>query len=159
MLMVVQLILFTWNFIQKIIKLFLGLTTPLFFGKKENIKWDFHSLGSLFDVWHYLIYINIWLWTVNNMYYLYRVHKITIKCNSLEEVLVTDNWIIKTTPYGIYFAHQSVASLSLDTAETHALALAGTGSAQYLNIKVSFTRREQNYHFYFRYLHYIYLFK
>ncbi|XP_054280607.1 E3 ubiquitin-protein ligase TM129-like isoform X1 [Macrosteles quadrilineatus] len=78
-----------------------------------------------------------------------RVNKIIIKCGTLVDVVVTENWIIKVTPYNMYFAHQSNTTLSLDTADTHALAVNGSGSAQFLNIKVSFTQRGSH-HFYIR---------
>uniref|UniRef100_A0A1B6LAU6 Uncharacterized protein n=1 Tax=Graphocephala atropunctata TaxID=36148 RepID=A0A1B6LAU6_9HEMI len=78
-----------------------------------------------------------------------RIDKIAVRCSSLVEVLVTDNWIIKLSPYSMELAHQSDTTLTVDTADTHTLAATGSGTAQFLNIKASFTRRG-NHHFYIR---------
>lgn len=79
-----------------------------------------------------------------------RAGKLTIKCSTLVDVIVTDNWIIKVSPYGMDFAHQSDARIKVDTADTHQLGISGTGTTQFLNIQVSFSRRG-NHCFYLRY--------
>lgn len=78
-----------------------------------------------------------------------RVGKLTIKCSTLVDVIVTDNWIIKVSPYGMEFAHQSDARIKVDTADTHQLGISGTGATQFLNIQVSYNRRG-NHCFYLR---------
>lgn len=78
-----------------------------------------------------------------------RAGKLTIKCSTLVDVIVTDNWIIKVSPYGMDFAHQSDARIKVDTADTHQLGISGTGTTQFLNIRVSYSRRG-NHCFYLR---------
>lgn len=37
-----------------------------------------------------------------------------IRTNAIFKVIATDNWVIKTTPYTVYFAHQSDTALIVD---------------------------------------------
>lgn len=49
---------------------------------------------------------------------------------------VTDSWILKTTTYCVYVAHQNDISLVLDHAEEHPLSYESATTAQYLNISI-----------------------
>ena len=49
---------------------------------------------------------------------------------------VTDSWILKTTTYYVYVAHQSDIHLTLEEAEEHPLSYENATAAQYLNITV-----------------------
>ena len=52
-------------------------------------------------------------------------------------VAVTDSWIIKTSTYNVYVAHQNDIHLSLSDSEEHALSYQNQMAVQYLNIQVS----------------------
>ncbi|XP_075228942.1 transmembrane protein 129 isoform X2 [Lycorma delicatula] len=69
-----------------------------------------------------------------------RVDKINLQCSTVTRVIATDNWIIKLTPYKIFIAYQSDATLILCSADTHDVSSLGTGTVQYLNIEVKTTR-------------------
>ncbi|XP_022204166.2 transmembrane protein 129 [Nilaparvata lugens] len=73
-----------------------------------------------------------------------RVDKINLQCSSINKVIATDNWIIKTGPYTLWLAHQSDSVLILVSADTHDVSVSGTannGTVQYLSIEVKTTRR------------------
>uniref|UniRef100_A0A1B6JS75 Uncharacterized protein n=1 Tax=Homalodisca liturata TaxID=320908 RepID=A0A1B6JS75_9HEMI len=76
--------------------------------------------------------------------------KEVFRCSSLVDVLVTEKWIVKVTPYSLDLAQQQDAILTVDTTDTHAMAPTGTGIAQFLNIKVNCTPHRENYTFYIR---------
>ncbi|XP_011497085.1 PREDICTED: E3 ubiquitin-protein ligase TM129 [Ceratosolen solmsi marchali] len=66
-----------------------------------------------------------------------RVNTITINTNSITKVVATDNWIIKVTPYQLYFAHQSDTSLIVNKSDTHNLSSSTRGKIQYISIKIT----------------------
>ncbi|XP_025095332.1 transmembrane protein 129-like isoform X2 [Pomacea canaliculata] len=49
---------------------------------------------------------------------------------------VTDSWILKTTTYHVYIAHQNDIQLLLDNTEEHPLSYENSTAAQFLNITV-----------------------
>lgn len=49
---------------------------------------------------------------------------------------VTDSWILKTTTYNLYIAHQNDIHLTLEEAEEHPLSYENSAAAQFLNITV-----------------------
>ncbi|XP_024941675.1 E3 ubiquitin-protein ligase TM129 [Cephus cinctus] len=69
-----------------------------------------------------------------------RIDKIVIDSNSVTQVVATDNWIIKITPYKLYVAHQSDTALILNRSDTHAMSATTRGEVQYVNIEVKPTR-------------------
>lgn len=71
-----------------------------------------------------------------------RVEKITLRCSSVATVHVTENWIIKLTPYQMYVANQGCCVLILSNADTHLLSSAGVGTVQYLTIDVKATEQD-----------------
>uniref|UniRef100_A0A1B6G0W4 Uncharacterized protein n=1 Tax=Cuerna arida TaxID=1464854 RepID=A0A1B6G0W4_9HEMI len=83
-----------------------------------------------------------------------RQRKVVFRCSSLVKLVVTENWIVKVSPYTMDIAHQRGATLTVDTADIHALADTGPGIAQFLNIKVTNTRRA-SYTFYIRNLNHV----
>ena len=52
-------------------------------------------------------------------------------------VAVTDSWIIKTSTYSVFVAHQNDIHLSLSDSEEHAFSYQNQMAVQYLNIQVS----------------------
>lgn len=52
-------------------------------------------------------------------------------------VAVTDSWIIKTSTYYVYIAHQNDIHLTLSDAEEHSLSYQNQMAVQYLNITVA----------------------
>jgi len=50
--------------------------------------------------------------------------------------VVTDNWIIKITPYKLYIAHQSDTILILNKSDTHMMSPTTRDEVQYINIQV-----------------------
>lgn len=69
-----------------------------------------------------------------------RVDKIIIDTNSVTQVIATDNWIIKVTPYKIHVAHQSDTALIVNRSDTHAMSPTMRGEVQFINIEVKPTR-------------------
>ncbi|KAJ8686301.1 hypothetical protein QAD02_022095 [Eretmocerus hayati] len=69
-----------------------------------------------------------------------RIDKICFDTNSITKIVATDNWIIKVTPYTLYFAHQSDTALIVNKSDTHALSLHSRGEVQYVNIEVILAR-------------------
>lgn len=51
-------------------------------------------------------------------------------------MFVTDSWILKTSTYYVYVAHQNDIVLTLEEAEEHPLSYESPTSSQYLNITV-----------------------
>ena len=49
---------------------------------------------------------------------------------------MTDSWILKTTTYFLYVAHQNDISLTLEETEEHPLSYENATAAQFLNIAV-----------------------
>ncbi|XP_005112710.1 E3 ubiquitin-protein ligase TM129 [Aplysia californica] len=64
-----------------------------------------------------------------------RIDKFTSGISS-RLVAVTDSWIIKTSTYYVYVAHQSDIHLTLSDAEEHSLSYQTQTAVQYLNITV-----------------------
>lgn len=71
---------------------------------------------------------------INNEYRRQDVFK--MKINSISSVVATENWIIKTTPYNVYFAHQSDTTLSVDKSETFNIAQDTSDALQIISINV-----------------------
>ncbi|OXU32031.1 hypothetical protein TSAR_004329 [Trichomalopsis sarcophagae] len=69
-----------------------------------------------------------------------RIDKIIIDTNSITKIVATDNWIIKVSPYKLYFAHQSDTALVLNRSDTHAFSQSTRTEVQYVNIAVIPTR-------------------
>lgn len=63
-----------------------------------------------------------------------------MEINSITSVIATENWIIKTTPYFVYFAHQSDTTLQVNKTETFAIAQDTSDSVQMINIAVTSSR-------------------
>uniref|UniRef100_A0A336MJS4 CSON000280 protein n=1 Tax=Culicoides sonorensis TaxID=179676 RepID=A0A336MJS4_CULSO len=62
--------------------------------------------------------------------------RMEIKLNSISNLIITENWIIKTMPYMIYIAHQSDTELIADKTDTHAITEESYDIIQYVNIRV-----------------------
>ncbi|XP_059165695.1 E3 ubiquitin-protein ligase TM129-like [Physella acuta] len=65
-----------------------------------------------------------------------RIDKFTSGIHS-RLVAVTDSWIIKTSTYYVYIAHQNDIHLTLSDAEEHSLSYQNQMAVQYLNISVA----------------------
>ncbi|KAH9492947.1 hypothetical protein Btru_023901 [Bulinus truncatus] len=65
-----------------------------------------------------------------------RVDKFTSGIHS-QRVIVTDSWIIKTSTYYVYIAHQRDIHLTLSDAVEHSLSYQNQMAVQYLNITVA----------------------
>ena len=52
---------------------------------------------------------------------------------------VTDSWILKTSTYYLYIAHQNDINLTLEATEDHPLSYENNVSAQFLHITVQRT--------------------
>ncbi|CAD7084076.1 unnamed protein product [Hermetia illucens] len=65
---------------------------------------------------------------------------LNMKINSITSLIATENWIIKTTPYIVYFAHQSDTTLNVNKSETFTIAEDTNDSIQIINISVKSTR-------------------
>lgn len=66
-----------------------------------------------------------------------RIDKIIIITNSITRVVVTDNWIIKITPYSLYVAHQSDTTLTVNKSDIHVMSPTTRDQVQYINIQVN----------------------
>ena len=60
-----------------------------------------------------------------------------------QRLIVTDSWILKTSTYNVYIAHQSHAQLQLIRSEEHNVTLDGSGGAgaQFLTLAVTTSDR------------------
>ncbi|GLV34250.1 uncharacterized protein CBL_00181 [Carabus blaptoides fortunei] len=65
-----------------------------------------------------------------------RIDKICIQTNSVVRVIVTDNWLIKVTPYNVYFAFRNNTSLIVTSSDTHTVSVSNQREVQYINIQV-----------------------
>lgn len=70
----------------------------------------------------------------------FRVDKICIQLNPIHKLIVTDNWILKVTPYSIYCAHQSDTTLSVIHSDSHNISQQTHGEVQFINIEVKSSR-------------------
>ena len=52
-------------------------------------------------------------------------------------LIVTDSWIIKTSTYYVYVAHQTDVHLNVEGADEHEIAYESAAGAQFLNISVN----------------------
>lgn len=59
-----------------------------------------------------------------------------LKMNSISAILATENWIIKTMPYNVYFAHQSDTTVSVDKSEIYNIAQDTSDALQILSINI-----------------------
>lgn len=50
--------------------------------------------------------------------------------------MVTDNWIVKITPYALKVAHQSDATLVVNKSDTHLMSPTTKDQVQFINIQV-----------------------
>ncbi|KAL7302326.1 hypothetical protein TKK_0004989 [Trichogramma kaykai] len=66
-----------------------------------------------------------------------RIDKYTIETNKITKVVVTENWIIKISPYNLHFAHQSDTTLVVNKTDTHAPSASTKGEVQFVNIEVT----------------------
>ncbi|KAL0118264.1 hypothetical protein PUN28_009131 [Cardiocondyla obscurior] len=66
-----------------------------------------------------------------------RIDKIAIVTNSITRVVVTDNWIIKITPYKLQVAYQSDAILTVTKSDIHTTS---RDEVQFINIQVKSMR-------------------
>lgn len=57
-------------------------------------------------------------------------------------MVVTENWIIKTTPLTMFVAHQSDATVNVKEATSYQLSHINSNEAQFLNIEVKSSRME-----------------
>lgn len=68
-----------------------------------------------------------------------RIDKFIVRTNPVEQVVVTDNWIVFVgrSPWKFHVAHQSDVSVNLLTSEYHQISGEGqVGGTQYLHIEV-----------------------
>lgn len=56
-------------------------------------------------------------------------------------MVVTDSWVMRTSAYNVYVAHQSDIHLTLSAAEEHELSHESPTGAQFLTINVSSVRQ------------------
>lgn len=76
---------------------------------------------------------------INNEYR--RNEKIVKQFNSINKIVATENWIMKTSLYFVYFAHQSDSALIVDKSDEHRISIQdSTDTAQFVNIQVKPTR-------------------
>lgn len=69
-----------------------------------------------------------------------RIDKICIQTNSVIKVIVTDNWIIKVTPYNMHCAFRDDTALIVTSSDTHTVSVSTRREVQYINIEVKSTR-------------------
>lgn len=76
---------------------------------------------------------------INNEYR--RQDKLVKKFSAITKIIVTENWIMKTSLYFVHFAHQSDTALIAVNTDTHNISIQDTNdSAQFVNIEVKPTR-------------------
>lgn len=76
---------------------------------------------------------------INNEYR--RQDKLIKKFSAITKIIVTENWIMKTSLYFVHFAHQSDTALIAVNTDTHNISIQDTNdSAQFVNIEVKPTR-------------------
>lgn len=66
----------------------------------------------------------------------FRVDKTDIVTNNVTRIVVTDNWIIKVTPYKLQVMHQSDANLIVSKCDTHFMSAITGDQVQFINIQV-----------------------
>jgi hypothetical protein len=76
---------------------------------------------------------------INNEYR--RNDKLIKRFSAITKIIVTENWILKTSLYFVHFAHQSDSALIAVATDTHSISLQDTNdAAQFVNIEVKPTR-------------------
>ncbi|KAL3267963.1 hypothetical protein HHI36_007100 [Cryptolaemus montrouzieri] len=73
-----------------------------------------------------------------------RQGNIYIQTNSISHIVVTENWILKVTPFTIFLAHQSDSTVTVKTSDIHEISPQVYGEIQYLNIEVKSSREGVN---------------
>ncbi|KAK9877027.1 hypothetical protein WA026_016054 [Henosepilachna vigintioctopunctata] len=69
-----------------------------------------------------------------------RSDKIYIQTNPIAHIVVTENWILKVTPFTVLLGHQSDSTVTVKTADTHDISTRAYGDIQFLNIEVKSSR-------------------
>lgn len=111
----------------------------IFYYKRNN--WNNHPIPQILKK-----YCNSadQAWTVvaseiNNEYR--RNEKVVKRFNSISKIVATENWVVKTSLYFVYFAHQSDSALIVDKSDSHRISINDSSdSVQFVNIQVKPTR-------------------
>ena len=70
-----------------------------------------------------------------------RTDKLIKTFSAITKIVVTENWIMKTSLYFVHFAHQSDSALIAVNTDSHNISIQDTNdSAQFVNIQVTPTR-------------------
>lgn len=76
---------------------------------------------------------------VNNEYR--RSNKLVKRFSSIAKIIVTENWVMKTSVYFCHFAHQSDSALIADKSDSHRISIHDSSdSVEFVNIQVKPTR-------------------
>ncbi|XP_063703474.1 E3 ubiquitin-protein ligase TM129-like [Culicoides brevitarsis] len=98
-----------------------------------NTGWITHSVVKALKIYQE----SSWMSLVTDINTEFRgPDKMVIRLNSISNLVVTENWLFKTTPYTVYVAHQSDMELIADKTDTHEITEEGTDIIQYVNIRV-----------------------
>ena len=111
----------------------------IYYYKRNN--WENHPIPKILKK-----YCNLTdqSWTVvaagiNNEYM--KSEKLVKRFNSISKIVATENWIMKTSLYFVYFAHQSDTALIVDKSDSHPISIQDSmDSVQFVNIQVKPTR-------------------
>lgn len=128
-----------WDFLWALSVILPFAVVGLIFYYKSN-NWEKHPIARILQK-----YCNTnQSWTVvaaeiNNEYR--RNDKLVKRFNSINKIIATENWIMKTSLYFVHFAHQSDSALIADRSDEHQISITDTNDGvQFVNIQVKPTR-------------------
>ncbi|XP_012281633.1 E3 ubiquitin-protein ligase TM129 [Orussus abietinus] len=103
-------------------------------------NWSFHPVAKILKT--FCDSNQTWVSIATGINIEYKsIDKTIIHMNSIYKVVITNNWIIKVTPYNLNIAHQRDAALIVVKCDTHAMSANTRGEVQYIDIQVKPFRR------------------
>jgi E3 ubiquitin-protein ligase TM129 len=111
----------------------------IFYYQRNN--WQNHPIAKILQ--NYSNTLRGWSVVAGEINNEYRRQEKVIKKNSaISKIVITENWIMKTSLYFVNFAHQSDTALIAINSDTHNISIQDANeSAQFVNIEVKPTRR------------------
>lgn len=119
----------------------IGAITLIYYYKRNN--WRNHPIPKILSKYSNTPSdANSWMSVASQINSEYRRHdKLVKKFSAITTIVVTENWIIKTSLYFVNFAHQSDSALIAVNSDSHSISIQDTNdSVQFVNINVTPTR-------------------
>ncbi|XP_018324396.1 E3 ubiquitin-protein ligase TM129 [Agrilus planipennis] len=98
-------------------------------------NWRYHPIAK--NISHFCNNNSDWISVASNINSEFRsIDKTIIQTSSICEIVATENWILKITPFTIFVAHQSDTRLVVNKSDTHHISQNNEREVQYVTIEV-----------------------